>query len=83
MATGCDDGWLRIVDAASGVVEQEVCHGSKGHGSEVRSVAWSPSGAKVMTGCCDGQLRTVDAASGVVERQMSHGHYIMCGAWSP
>ena len=37
VATGAVDGWLRIVDAASGVVGQQV-----DHGSAVFSVAWSP-----------------------------------------
>ena len=42
----CYDGCVCIVDAASGVVEQEVERGGP--------MAWSPSGAKVATGSTDG-----------------------------
>ena len=80
LATGCQGGLLRIVDAVSGVVEQEVDHGAR---HQVNSVAWSPSGVKVATGSNDGQLRIVDAASGVVEQEVGHGDPVSSVAWSP
>merc|ERR1719399_608012 len=57
VATGSEDGLLRIVDAATGAVEKEVPHDNG-----VRSVAWSPSGTKVATSSDDRRLRIVDAA---------------------
>ena len=78
VATGCRDGRLRIVDAATGAVEKEVPHGLW-----VLSVAWSPSGTKVATGGRDGLLRIVDAATGAVEREVPHLNWVCSVAWSP
>ena len=72
---------LRIVDAATGAVEQGVPH------EDVAcSVAWtprSPSGAKVATGSSDKRLRIVDAATGAVELEVPHEDMVNSVAWSP
>ena len=58
MATGCDDDRLRILDAATGAVEQEVPHEGI-----IFSMAWSPSGTKVATGS-DDKLATGSRSAG-------------------
>ena len=56
VATGCDDGKLRLIRSATGKVEREV-----EHGKWVFAVAFHPKGELVATGCMDGRLRLVRA----------------------
>ena len=79
LATGSDDG-LRIVDAATGAVE-DLGYGSRS--SVALCAEWSPSWTKVAAGTGDRCLHIVDAATGMVEMEVSHEDFANSVAWSP
>ncbi len=60
LATGGDDGVVRIWDCATG----EQLHTLTGHTGVVRSVAYQPDGTRLATGGDDGVVRIWDSATG-------------------
>jgi len=78
VATGSDDRKLRIVDAVTGHVRNEVQHAGR-----VLAVSWSQLGDLVATGSHDGKLRIVEAATGQVRCEMLHGSLVPAVSWCP
>jgi hypothetical protein len=80
LATGGGEGTAKVWDAAGGRERLTL----KGHAGEVRSVAWSPDGARLATGSLDGTAKVWDAAGGR-ERLTLKGHAgeVLSVAWSP
>ncbi len=69
VASGGDDGTLRLWDAATG----QVLRVMGGHAEWVLNVAFSPDGRHIASGGLDGTLRLWDAATGQTLRVME-GH---------
>src|SRR5262249_3511263 len=69
LATGSDDGTVRLWDAATGRLRGTLT----GHASGVRAVAIAPDGTWLATGSDDGTVRLGDGATGQ-ERATLTGH---------
>ena len=63
LATGCSEGFVRIVNAETGTVEHKIDFGESG----VYGVAYSPCGTKLGM-CSNNQISVIDATHGDVER---------------
>jgi WD40 repeat protein len=61
VATADLEGWLRVVDAASGKL---VLPAIRASATYVDSVAWSPDGSRLVTAGYDGTVRLYDAHTG-------------------
>ena len=80
LSAGCEDGKVRIVNAAEGTVESEI----ELKGGTVWSVAWDPEGMRLSAGCEDGKVRIVNAAEGTVEREIDlKDGTVFSVAWDP
>ena len=82
VATGCADGYLRVVEAATGTV---LC--ALQHPAGVRALAWSASG-EVASGCLDGAVRVFAVAAvsnSVSARWVKHraGDQVASLTWRP
>ncbi len=79
LATGSEDGGVRVWDGASGEMLREM----RGTGGRVWSVAWSSSGGQLATGSSDGVVRVWDGASGEMLREMRGTRdRVLSVAWS-
>eukprot|EP00929_Paragymnodinium_shiwhaense_P098688 TRINITY_DN60176_c0_g1_i1.p1 TRINITY_DN60176_c0_g1~~TRINITY_DN60176_c0_g1_i1.p1 ORF type:complete len:546 (+),score=104.77 TRINITY_DN60176_c0_g1_i1:183-1820(+) len=76
LATGCDNGRIRVSDAFTGKVVCEVTRNRL-----LWSVAWHPSGAKIVAGGDDCKLLVFDAQSGSVELEVQFPKPVRCVAW--
>ncbi|WP_422927114.1 WD40 repeat domain-containing serine/threonine protein kinase [Singulisphaera sp. PoT] len=80
MATGCQDGSVRIWDAATGKLSQDI----RGSAGEVVGLAFSPDGSMLLTASHDGTARFWDPESG---RQLGpplrHTDAVLCVAFAP
>jgi len=80
IASGSDDGTVKIWDAALGEVKQT----REGHGSQVTSVSFSPDGRYIASGSGDCSVKIWDAASGEVKQTLEgHDHLVRSVAFSP
>jgi WD40 repeat protein len=71
LASGGDDGTVRVWDAVSGVAVGEPL---RGHEGGVRSVALNADGSRVVSGGLDATVRVWDVASGVEVWEPLRGH---------
>ncbi|GFP54349.1 vegetative incompatibility protein HET-E-1 [Trichoderma asperellum] len=69
VASGSDDGTIKIWDATTGTERQTL----KGHSSSVRAVAFSGNGRYIASGSDDKTIKIWDATTGT-ERQTLRGH---------
>ena len=69
LATGGDDGTVRIWDARTGQQQHQLT----GHTGPVYAVAYAPDGATLATGGDDGTVRIWDARTGQQQQQLT-GH---------
>ncbi len=80
VATGSDDGTVRIWDALG----PRVLRVLKGHTHRVLSVAWDPRGDRVASGSIDQKVMVWEASSGQVETRLEgHTHRVLSVAWDP
>jgi WD40 repeat protein len=80
LASGSNDGTIKIWDTASGQVQRTL----KGHSREVWRVAFSPDGSRLASGSDDGTIQVWDTASGQVQRTLTaHSDKIWRVAFSP
>ncbi len=79
-ALGQRDKTLKLWDAASG----QLIRTFEGHADQVRSVAFSPDGTRVLSGSSDKTLKLWDAASGQLIRTFEgHSDRVTSVAFSP
>eukprot|EP00928_Gymnodinium_smaydae_P007360 TRINITY_DN12653_c0_g5_i1.p2 TRINITY_DN12653_c0_g5~~TRINITY_DN12653_c0_g5_i1.p2 ORF type:complete len:472 (+),score=119.77 TRINITY_DN12653_c0_g5_i1:181-1596(+) len=78
LATSSADGNVRIIDVASGAVEQVFSIGG-----EIKAVAWEPDDVQLAAGCGDGSVRIFDVASGHEEMHVNHGRFVHAISWAP
>jgi WD40 repeat protein/tRNA A-37 threonylcarbamoyl transferase component Bud32 len=80
LATGSDDGTIKLWDAVSG---QEL--GTlKGHTGYIESVAFSPDGNRLASGSMDGTIKIWDVASGRLLRTLEgHTKWLTSVAFDP
>ena len=80
LATGHDDGTVRLWDVASG----EELRAFTGHTDTVRSVSFSPDGLQIASGSYDNSLRLWDVASGEELRAFTgHTRSVWSVSFSP
>ncbi|MFE7077366.1 WD40 repeat domain-containing protein, partial [Streptomyces sp. NPDC057620] len=80
LATGSDDGTVRLWDPASG----ETVHTLTGHTNSVRSVAFSPDSQLLAAGSNDGTVQLWDPTSGeTVHTLTGHTNSVRSVAFSP
>ena len=80
LATGGDDGTVRIWDARTGQQQHQLT----GHTGRVRSVAYAPDGATLATGGDDGTVRIWDARTGQQQHQLTgHTGPVLAVAYAP
>jgi WD40 repeat protein len=81
IASGGDDGTVRVLDAASGVQAGETLQGRKGW---VKAVALDADGSRIVSGGNDGTVHVWDAASGakVGEPLRGNDDRVRSVAWS-
>jgi len=73
IATGGDDGLVRLWDAGSGALVATLA----GHGADIRAVEFSSDGHKVLSASSDRSARLWDAASGDLLRTFGgHGDVV-------
>src|SRR6266568_3837282 len=83
LASGSDDGSVRLWDGQTGV---PLGAPLTGHTSDVTCVAWSPpAGSRLASGSVDKTLRLWDGQTGasVCEPLTGHAGIVRCLAWSP
>jgi WD40 repeat protein len=81
LATGGDDGMVRIWDARTGQQQQ---HQLTGHNGTVNAVAYAPAGATLATGSSDGMVRIWDARTGQLQHQLTgHDGAVIAVAYAP
>ena len=78
LATGCSEGFVRIVNAETGTVEHKIDFGESG----VYGVAYSPCGTKLGV-CSSNQISVIDATRGKVERSIHMRFECHAIAWKP
>ena len=71
VASGGDDGRVKVWDASSGACVKDLEHG----GGYVMSVCFSGDGAYVASGGSDGRVKVWDASSGACVKDLEHGGY--------
>ena len=70
LASGGDDGRVKVWEVATGAVQAELEHG----GGEVYSVCFAPGdGSRLASGGQDGRVKVWEVASGKVLVEMEHG----------
>ncbi|MFO0728261.1 MAG: serine/threonine-protein kinase [Myxococcota bacterium] len=79
LATACQDGRVRILDASSG---QEI-HTLEGHQSAVSALAFAPDGARIAAGAADGSLRIWPTEGGAPTVLLGHTERVGGLAFSP
>ena len=80
LASGSDDGTVRLWDAESGKLVQTL----EGHSHEVWAVAFSPDGRRLASGSFDKTVRLWDAESGKpVQTLEGHSRGVWAVAFSP
>ena len=80
LATGGDDGTVRIWDARTGDQQRQLA----GHTGPVLSVAYAPDGATLATGGHEGIVRIWDARTGDQQRQLAaHAGPVRSVAYAP
>jgi WD40 repeat protein len=67
--SGSDDKSVRVWDASTGVELKEL----KGHTHDVKSVAFSSDGTRIVSGSYDNSVRVWDASTGVELKELK-GH---------
>ena len=80
LATGGDDGTVRIWDARTGQQQHQLT----GHTGPVTAVAYAPDGATLATGGDDGMVRIWDARTGQQQHQLTgHTDGVTAVAYAP
>jgi WD40 repeat protein len=72
LASGCDDGIVRLWDV-SGTKQQQPLRELHEHSSWITSVAFSPDGSQLVSGSCDNTVRLWSMASGKLLKTLT-GH---------
>jgi WD40 repeat protein len=94
VATGSQDGKLRIIDIAKGAIVKEiVAHAEKDKNHPIYTVAFSPDGGQVLTSSYDHSLKLWDANAGTLVREFKgynektspsgHKEEVYAAAFSP
>mmetsp|Transcript_50164 Transcript_50164/g.92650 ORF Transcript_50164/g.92650 Transcript_50164/m.92650 type:complete len:543 (-) Transcript_50164:206-1834(-) len=78
LATGSDDGRLRVSNAETGALEHEILHSRL-----IWSLAWNPSGNRLAVGGEDRKLRLVDVDAGGTFVEVDHPRAVRSVAWCP
>jgi WD40 repeat protein len=77
LATGSNDGTVRIWDAATG--QERAVH--TGHSQSVNAVAIAPDGSWLATGSSDRTIRICDATTGRFQALMRVENAILACSW--
>eukprot|EP00929_Paragymnodinium_shiwhaense_P046264 TRINITY_DN23552_c0_g1_i1.p1 TRINITY_DN23552_c0_g1~~TRINITY_DN23552_c0_g1_i1.p1 ORF type:complete len:1046 (+),score=294.00 TRINITY_DN23552_c0_g1_i1:215-3352(+) len=78
VATGCDDGRLRLISAGSSSFE--VVH-EVGHGNRVLAVVFGPGDKTIASGCEDGRLRIMVAKTGQITKELPMNFDVHSISW--
>jgi WD40 repeat protein len=80
LATGCDDGIIRLWDVSN----QQLLRELQGHSNYIRSLAFSPDGSQLVSGSFDCTVRLWSVASGKLLKTMEgHSKYVFNVAFHP
>ena len=80
IASACGDGILRLWDAETGTLKNEL----RGHTNNLIDVAYSPDGSMIVTGSSDNTMRLWDAGTGTPRNILAgHTHWVHGVAFSP
>jgi WD40 repeat protein len=80
LATGCEDGAIRLWDPALGALVNILL----GHDGGLSSLSWSPDGKYLASGSADGTVRLWDPHLALLLRTLGdHEDRVTCVAWTP